>query len=165
MFLQMFFKIGDSLNLFAKAVSSTLLCLMTMTMILEVIWRNIFMSLTWSEEAATTFFGTWFIFLGGSVALRASQLISIDFVVSLLPKRIGRVVITIGELMTVVFLIVVILNGIEMVALTLEQPSPALMIPMGYAYLAIPVGCFFMLYQTIVVMLLGKSMGGGGIDN
>lgn len=159
---KIFFKFGDLLDHISKKLSLTLLSLMVGIMILEVIFRNVYMSLTWSDEVATTFLGTWFIFVGGAVALRASQLICIQFVVGIFPKRIGQIITVLGELMTLSFLGVVIVYGIEFVELTMDEPSPVLMLPMGYAYLSIPVGCSLMFYQTIVVMLEGKSIGGGG---
>jgi len=63
--------------------------------------------------------------------------------------------------MTLTFLLVPIRYGIDLVKLTLNQPSPSLMWPVGYAYLAIPVGCSIMFYQTFILMIQGKSASGG----
>jgi TRAP-type transport system small permease protein len=162
MMLRIFFRIGDWLNLFARAVSFICLCLMTIIMISEVIWRNLFSSLIWAEEVAATFLGTWFIFIGASVALREGQLICVQVVRSLLPGQIGKVITYAGELMALIFLAVVIIYGFDLTKLAISQPSPALMYPMAYAYLAIPVGSILMFYQILVLMFRGKAISGGG---
>lgn len=161
MILKILFKLSDFLNIFAKGVSLICLSLMTATMILEVIWRNLFMSLTWSEEFAVTFLGTWFVFVGAAVPLKAGQMISIQFIKSILPQKVAPSVTIAGELMILFFLILIIKYGYDLVKLTMPQPSPALMYPIGYAYLAIPIGCIIMFYQTVILMLQRRSLSDG----
>jgi TRAP-type C4-dicarboxylate transport system permease small subunit len=153
MILRILFKISDFLDLFAKGVSLVFLSLMTTIMVAEVIWRNLFMSITWSEEVTTTFLGTWFVFIGASVPLRRGQLVSIQFIRSKLPEKVSRIAVVSGELMILAFLAVGVKYGFDLVNLAMTQPSPSLMFPMGYAYLGIPVGCSIMFYQTVMLML------------
>ncbi len=157
MILKILFKLSDFLNIFAKGLSGICLSLMIIIMISEVIWRNLFMSITWSEEVTATFLGTWFIFVGASVPLKAGQLISIQFIKSHLPREVATTVTIAGGLMTLIFLSLVITYGFNLVKITISQPSPALMWPMGYAYMAVPVGCIIMFYQTLILMLQGRS--------
>lgn len=160
MLIKLLLKLSDYLNIFAKALSGIFLALMIMIMISEVIWRNLFMSITWSEETTATFLGTWFIFVGASVPLKAGQLISVQFIKSRLPRKIAAGVTIAGGLMTLIFLLLVIKYGFDFVKLTMTQPSPALMWPMGYAYLSIPVGGIIMFYQTLILMIQMKSPSG-----
>ena len=161
MVLKILFRISDFLNLFAKGFSGICLGLMIIIMIAEVIWRNSFMSITWSEEVTATFLGTWFIFVGASVPLKGGQLIGVQFIKSRLPMKVAITVTIAGGLMTLIFLSLVTKYGFNLVKITMSQPSPALMWPMGYAYLAVPVGCLIMFYQTLILMLQGKTSADG----
>ena len=157
MVLRILIRMSDGLDVFAKAVSLVFLSVITMITIAEVIWRTFFMSITWSEEVSTTFLGKWFIFIGAAVPLKKGQLVSIQFIQSILPQQIAKVVTFAGELMILCFLFVGIKYGFDLVSLTMTQPSPALMRPMGYAYLGIPVGCAIMFFQTVVLMIRRKA--------
>jgi TRAP-type transport system small permease protein len=155
--LGLLFKISDGLDFFAKGVSLVFLSLITAVTIAEVLCRTFFSSLTWSEEVTTTFLGTWFIFIGVAVPLKRAQLVSIQLVESRLPARMASVVTSIGQILIMFFLLVGVKYGLDLVALAINQPSPTLMYPMGYAYLGIPVGCMVMLYQTLILMVRKKS--------
>lgn len=161
MILKILLKVGDFLDIFAKGVSIICLSVMAITMILEVIMRNLFTSIIGSEEIATTFFGTWLIFVGAAVPLKAGQMVSIRFIKSILPRKIATTVTIIGEIMILIFLFVIIRHGFHLMKLTMPEPSPALGYPMGYAYLAVPVGCIIMFYQTVILMIEGKSLSDG----
>ena len=155
-------KIGGALDKFAKAVAFICLCAMAIIMICEVVARNLFMSITWSEEIVATFLGSWFVFVGATVPLRAGQMVSMSFVLDRLPRRAAHGVIVLGDVLILVFLGVVVKFGITLSAMTMSQPSPALMFPMGFAYMSIPVGCAIMFYHVFVhVIIVSRALLSG----
>ncbi len=154
MILRVLFKTSNYLELMAKIVCIICLSLMTIIMGSEVIARNLFHhSITWASEMTTNFLGTWFIFIGASVPLKKGQLVSIQFIKSKVPEKASDIITILLEVMTLVFLAYVIRYGIVLTRLAMPQPSPALMWPFGYSYLGIVVGCCFMFYQTLSLIL------------
>ena len=64
-------------------------------------------------------------------------------------------------LVGIVFMATMIIQGFEMVQRTSQQFSPAMEIPMSWVYLAIPIGCLFMMLQMVsdLIALLRKKEG------
>ena len=54
-----------------------------------------------------------------------------------------------ADIFTIIFLCIMVWCGVEMVARTSFQTSPAMMIPMSWVYAVIPFGCAIMLIYTI----------------
>jgi TRAP-type C4-dicarboxylate transport system permease small subunit len=114
------------------------------------IWMKVNPTFPWTEELAT-FSMIWVGMLGASVALKRGSHLGIDYLVSKFSFR--------SRLITEVFtfsciglfsLFGMLLGGIFLVSRTLElgQTSPAMRIPMGYVYLAVPIsGLFLVLYS------------------
>ena len=81
-------------------------------------------------------------------------MVSMNFVLDRLSRRVAQGVVVLGDILILVFLGVVVKFGITLSAMTMSQPSPALMYPMGFAYMSIPVGCAIMFYHVFVHLLL-----------
>ncbi|HPD47935.1 MAG TPA: TRAP transporter small permease [Anaerohalosphaeraceae bacterium] len=143
----------------------TLLTVVMTVLVLDVVWQvftrqmsNLFPGLIqpsdWTEELAT-FLMMWVGMLGASVALNRGAHLGIDFVVSKFSLR--------GRLMTEIFsfaciglfsLFGMFIGGLYLVGRTLElgQTSPALKIPMGYVYLAVPISGFFLVVYSFELL-------------
>jgi TRAP-type C4-dicarboxylate transport system permease small subunit len=138
----------------------TLLTVVMTVLVLDVVWQVVSRYVTrrpspWTEELAT-FLMMWVGMLGASVALNRGSHLGIDFVVSKFSVR--------GRLVTEMFTFLCIglfslfgmfLGGMYLVGRTLElgQTSPALKIPMGYVYLAVPISGFFLVFYSIELMV------------
>ncbi len=106
----------------------------------------------WTEELAI-FLLIWVSLLGAAVALGRGAHLGIDYFVGKLSDKDKLCTEIFTFLCISVFsLYVMLIGGYILVSetFTLEQVSPALNIPMGYVYLAVPISGFFMLlYATI----------------
>lgn len=117
--------------------------------LLEVFLRNVVgQSLYWIEEVAVTYIGTWFVFVGASHTMKVGALIRLEFLVDKLRARVATTVFIISQLIVLLFLVVIVTYGIRLTAMTLEQPSPALQLPIGIAYFGIVMGCSLMILHT-----------------
>ena len=140
-------------------------------LVVDVVWQVITRFIMrdpspWSEELAT-FLMIWVSLLGASVALNRGAHLGIDYFVQKFPP-LGQLYIKLFIYLSVALfsLLVLFVGGINLVQLTLvrEQLSPALGLPMGYVYLAVPVsGFFLMLYSsqffvnTLILAIKGNT--------
>ncbi len=133
--------------------------IMVVATFLQVIFRYFFNHpLFWSEELSRYCF-VWIVFVGAAIALKHGAHIGVDYFVKHLPFRFKTVLALIINCGIAVFLILVIFQSILVVKVNMAQHSPAMRIPMGTVYLAIPVGFTMMLGYIIVLSLkMLKSM-------
>ncbi len=106
-------------------------------------------SIVWAEELARYLF-VWVSFLGGGLGVGTNIHVGVDSLVELMPRRPRQVVEILMELMIVVFTVVLIWVGAEFAAFGMKAQALLLPIPMGYVYLAVPVGGFVMLINVLV---------------
>jgi TRAP-type C4-dicarboxylate transport system permease small subunit len=109
-------------------------------------------SLHWATEFSR-FSVVWIVMLGSAIALHRGAHLAMD-VTGLLPAHWRRSVRTAAYLLGLAFLGVLAWQGMKLSLATMGQISPALGLPMGYAYLAIPSGAALMTLQTILLAVL-----------
>jgi TRAP-type C4-dicarboxylate transport system permease small subunit len=151
---------SDRLNRVAEAFIIVDLAAMTLLVIADVIARSTVASIVWSEELGVRFLGTWFVFIGASVAFKRGQLVAITFFVTLLRPRLLGAVYGVSGLLIAGFIMLVLYFGMDLVLFTFAQPSPIMGIPMGYAYLGVPIGSGVMLVHALALALEGRAMSG-----
>jgi TRAP-type C4-dicarboxylate transport system permease small subunit len=120
---------------------------------LQVVMRYVFgNSLSWSEELARYLF-IWYTWIGTSLAIRERRHIRIEILTDFLGEKAKLRLEVLVLLLWAGFAAFLAFKGIEVGKLLLRsrQSSPALEIPMVFAYAAVPVGCTLM-----VVRLLGQ---------
>lgn len=148
--------IKKSLNLLLE----TLLTIVMTVLVLDVVWQVVSRYVltdpsSWTEELAT-YLMIWVGMLGASVALNRGSHLGIDYLVSKFSvsarlKTDCFIFICIGMFS----LFGMLIGGILLVSRTLElgQTSPAMKIPMGYVYLAVPISGFFLVIYSIELLL------------
>lgn len=169
-------RIKKVLNVFLE----TLLTIVMAVLVLDVVWQviarwiinrpnsaagewfqNLFTgwginpTFSWTEELAT-YLMIWVGMLGASVALNRGSHLGIDYLVSKfsVTARLATecfIFICIGLFSLVGMLI----GGILLVSRTFElgQTSPAMQLPMGYVYLAVPISGFFLVIYSVELLL------------
>ncbi|MBW2306075.1 MAG: TRAP transporter small permease [Deltaproteobacteria bacterium] len=110
-------------------------------------------SLPWTEEMARYLF-VWLIFIGTSVCVKRQAHLGIDILVIHLPPKIQRHLSTFTLVLSLVFSIVVVQKGYELLTRSGEQISPMLHLPMSYVYIIIPAS-----YLIICLVLLRHIYG------
>lgn len=102
-------------------------------------------SLPWSEELAR-YLMVWTVFIGASLGAKEGAHIGVEAFVRLLPKSMYKAACVLAGIISIVFCIVVTFLSLKVVnnIYLSGQLSPAMEIPIYWAYLAIPVGMILM---------------------
>lgn len=144
--VKIIWKVLDNLE---EYMASTLLIITSFIVFIQVFLRFVFSySMHWSSEAAI-YLIIWFIFIGSSIAIREKAHVTVDAIVVLLPKCIQKVFAVIAYSLSVIFCIILVKVGLDMVNLAINKgiTTPAMEIPMFLPYLAVPVGFLLMLIR------------------
>ncbi len=125
-----------------------LMAAMTLTAFVQVVARYVFnYSFVWALELNTVFFA-WLIFVGMSYGVRVGAHIGIDALVKAVPPATARAFGLVGTVLCVVYALIVTYGGwlyahkmydvgIEMQDLPIPQWMPRIIVPLGFALLAI----------------------------
>ncbi|MGB9687201.1 MAG: TRAP transporter small permease, partial [Rectinema subterraneum] len=103
---------------------------------------------TWTDETAL-FSLVWASMLGAAVGLRKGYQIGIRSLVEKAPKALSITMQSVGYLFMFVLFGVLITYGMKQTITNMRQLSPAMQIPMGIPYLALPLGFFCMFLFTL----------------
>jgi len=110
---------------------------------------------SWTEEAIRFLF-IWASCIGAAIGIKEHIHIGIDVVVNLLPFNLRKVCALVVQVLLLVFDAFIIMYGLDMTFKTMTQPSPALHLPMGYVYMAVPVmgilGAYYSVQETIRII-------------
>ncbi len=124
---------------------------MSIILFVQVVFRFVLhAALPWSEEASR-YLLVWTAFIGGAYGVRRGAHIGIEAFALLLPKKAQKVLNLFVLVVSTVVCCVILKYGIDIVSTQLSkgQLSPAMRIPMGYMYAAIPVGMVFFIIRHI----------------
>lgn len=115
--------------------------IMVSSIFLQVIMRTVGLSLGWSEELARYCF-IWLVYIGVSYAVKKQKHIKIDVLLLILQGKSKMLLQIIGSFVFLLFSTLMLIYGskITFQLLSWGQSTPALGIPMGFVYLATPVG-------------------------
>jgi TRAP-type C4-dicarboxylate transport system permease small subunit len=106
-------------------------------------------SIVWGEELARYLF-VWITFLGGGLGVGRNIHVGVDAVVEAMPERVRKLVEISVELMIVVFVASLIFVGAQFALFGMNARALLLPIPMGYVYLAVPIGGAVMLANVLL---------------
>ena len=113
---------------------------MVISILLQVFFRYAMNSpLYWSEEVARYAF-VWLVFIGAAIASKRGAHIGVDYIVMHLPELPKNILAIFVNLLILFFISCVIYMSAGVIKSNMTQLSPAMRIPMGYIYLAIPTG-------------------------
>ena len=106
-------------------------------------------SLHWTTELSR-FIIVWVVMLGSVIAFDEGAHIAVALFQESLPPAGRRVVEAVAYLLSLTFIVVLAWSGLQLALATMRQVSPALGLPMGYVYLAIPVGAALIALQSML---------------
>ena len=147
----MWMLVKKTLDRFLETLVSASMAVLTIDVTWQVITRFILKNPSdWTEELATNLM-IWVGLLGAAVALNKREHLGIDYFVGKLPEKKRLYTELFVFLVVIMFsVLVMFIGGMRLVSITFMfgQVSPALNMPMGYVYLAIPVsGIFLSIYS------------------
>ncbi|MBB4827052.1 C4-dicarboxylate transporter DctQ subunit [Sporosarcina luteola] len=127
--------------------SSVIVIMIVMALVTfgQVVLRYVFKSPTiWSEEL-TRYLFVWLVLLTSAVAVRTNRHIKIDFLIKSLKPKLKLVLELITSALIIIFLVILLREGISIVQGTVDAKSASLKISMALPYLAIPTGAVLMI--------------------
>ena len=134
---------------FLNALIVTCFILLVAIVFMQVFFRYILgNSLSWAEETAQFIF-IWLIYLGGIIRVRKGINIAFDVFLDSLPYKIWRIAFTLVNIISISFLLLIIVLGFDLALVNMTQLSSIMRLPMGFVYLAIPVGAVGMLIAQV----------------
>jgi TRAP-type C4-dicarboxylate transport system permease small subunit len=158
--MSVFIKSVDRFNKAMLYLTGVMLLVMSVVIAYQVFSRFILgASLSWSEELAR-YLMAWLVFLGAAIAIRKSELIGVEALVSVASDNIKKVLKLLVYLVCFGFSIFLIVKGFEILDVVKNQRSPAMRIPMTWVYAAIPVCGIIMALNSIVVTIELFRKGG-----
>ncbi len=118
-----------------------------------VFWRyGLNSALSWSEELVR-YLLVWISFLGATMATCQGAHIGISMLTDRLPERLQRAVALFVNLIVLVFLGVVLYQGVKILPVMAVRVAPTLGVRMGIFYLVLPISAAVMILHVI-----GESM-------
>lgn len=154
----------DKIVIIMYKILRVLLCIVLIGMVViltaHIVFRYIINnSLTWSEELLKIML-VWFGMMSVSILAIRREHVSIVVFKEHMPKKVADLLSKCTQILTVFVCVVVIVVGISYVVTAGFRPTPALRIPYGYAYAAIPVSFVFVTiaeFRNLMVDLTGKG--------
>ena len=153
-----FKKFSDILDKVCITVVVALIGIMVCVTIAQIVCREWFKALQWSEEVCR-YLLVWSTFLGASCVYKEGSHITITFVQGLFPPKVQRWIRIFVHLVCIVAFCAVIYFGFQY-AMKQVQLAPSLRIPMKYMYMSIPIGFSLMLIHAINEVLQLVQKGG-----
>lgn len=133
----------------------SMMAIMALVVFLQVVYRFVLKSsLPWSEEVSR-YLLVWITFIGASSGVKHGSHIGVEALLLILPKKLKKFV-NLGSIAICIFFCsVVSVFSLKIIAKQMElaQVSPAMQIPIWWAYLAIPVGTILMSIRYIQVAI------------
>ena len=139
-----------------------LLVVMSGAILCQILFRFVFeLPLRWTEELGI-YVLSWVSFMGASVGVKRWAHIGVEAFVLLLPKKLQSATKVLSLVLSAVFFAIMVYFGCEIVnkQIVTGQVSPAMRIPMYYAYLSVPVGGAFMFIRTLQLLHVQLTRGG-----
>ncbi|KKM09846.1 hypothetical protein SY88_16790 [Clostridiales bacterium PH28_bin88] len=127
------------------------LMVMVALIFLQVVLRYVFQfSLSWSEEMSRYIYA-WQIWVGASFAVKHRKHVKVEAFKNLFAPGVQRWMDVFAILCWLALSLVLVKEGAQLVTLLLArgQVSPAMRVPMGYAYASVPVGCGLMAFRLL----------------
>ena len=163
--------IATKIARFANVIEKTTLvvsvimgALMTLVVIFGVFARYIVQNpAVWTEELARVLM-IWTGYLGISIVLRRRGHLGILYVVTKLPLSLQRIVKHFNDLLILIFMVVLVLNGLDMVAAAKNQFEPATGITMNYPFSIIPLCGLLTVAQLILQVMVDACLWGTKIS-
>ncbi|MDP2968348.1 MAG: TRAP transporter small permease [Deltaproteobacteria bacterium] len=129
----------------------TILCLSVLTILvpIEVFLRYFFGKSLYITEEFTRYLMVWVVFLASSLAIKEDSHISIGIIVKRFQGRTRSWLNLIAQVLLLIFLIFLIIEGVIALSFQMDQIIPSLGLPIFWFYLAIPVGSSLMILNLL----------------
>lgn len=149
--------IGDVIDRGVLWIAGALLTTMSITLLVGISMRYLFLSPPIWVEEAVRYFMIWAVCLSMSSCVKRCEHISINFVVDTLPALLQQIIGYVLRLLLIGLFLILIVYGIQLVQMNLSYTSQALEINMGLVLAVVPIGAALMLIQLVINFIVTKS--------
>jgi TRAP-type C4-dicarboxylate transport system permease small subunit len=105
----------------------------------------------WEPDFSRLLF-IWIVFIGATVLYVGKGHLMVDFFLTRMQSKTRERMHFMIDLMTAIFLVVLVLKGIEVTKVRMRIPFDTWDLPTGYAYMAVPICSAIMIIVTLVRM-------------
>lgn len=147
-------KIEKAMNGFEKIILVFGILSGAVILFINVVMRNLGMSIVWAEEYAK-FAIIWMTFAGCGAAVREKAHMNISAVYDTIGKKGKFVLDVFVNLVGISFSAFMLWYGIRLTVKTFQttQVSPTMMLPMWIIYISVPIGAALMIPRYIVILV------------
>jgi len=149
------------LDRFEEWAIVVLLGLMTVLVFVSTMARYVFFyPITWGEEAAR-YMMVWLAYIGASAGLKRGSHLGVEAFVSALPKKWRPILDALRYVIIIAFNVLVVILAAQIMRNQFDtgQTSPALEIPIYWAYAAIPFGACLMIVRSVQQLIGSIAIG------
>lgn len=132
-----------------KALVVLSIGIMLAIVFLQVISRYAFNYTPSFAEELSRYLFVWTVFLSLPLVAKTGGHMAIETITSRISGKKLKICRVLADIFTFVFLFIMVYYGFKMVQLAHFQTSPAMVIPMSYVYIVIPVGCLIMALNLV----------------
>ncbi|HZK18775.1 MAG TPA: TRAP transporter small permease [Clostridia bacterium] len=155
-------KFNNRLEQLCRLALFVLFIVMVAVAFTQVVARYIFFSLSWSEEL-TRYCLVWLTFMGGALGVRKKIHVAVEAIIMFFPQEVKKIVAKTNYLLLAVFGFVLFWYGTILSIHNMKQLSPAMHIPIGIIYAALPVGGLLILFFTLELFINLSGEQGGAV--
>lgn len=154
-------KLIGYMNWGIKHILNLIMAILVTVVFMQVIFRFVLDSpLAWTEELAR-YSLIWLTFLGAAYAMSLKAHIGMEFFVNLFKVSIRKVLYIIATFASLLFFLLMVMEGFDLAMQGMSQLSPVLRIPMGMIYMVIPVSGVVLIIN--MASQFSKDFKSGGV--
>jgi len=158
-FVKSFKKFCDGIDKVCIAVTVAMIAAMVAVTIAQIICREYFTALQWSEEVCR-YLLVWATFLGASCVYKEGSHITITFLQEKFSPEKQKYIRVLVHIICIVAFIAVVYFGVKF-SLKQKQLAPSLRIPMKYMYFSVPIGFGLMALHAVNEVIQTLTQKGG----
>ena len=133
-----------------KFLVITAIGLMLGIVFLQVISRYVFNYTPSFAEELSRYLFVWVVFLSLPLVAKSGGHMAIETITSRIQGAKLKACRVLADVFTIIFLGIMTVYGVRMVQIANFQTSPAMVIPMSWVYVVIPVGCAIMCVNVVL---------------
>ncbi|QBP42434.1 TRAP transporter small permease [Paenisporosarcina antarctica] len=148
------------MNVTIKHFLNVILAVLVIAVFLQVIFRFVLQQpLAWTEELAR-YCLVWLTFLGAAFAMSMKAHIGMEVFVKLFALPFQKALYVIATIASLMFFLLMVVQGYDLAIQSMSQLSPVLRIPMGIIYLVIPLSGFILIVNMASQFTKDYKSGG-----
>jgi len=146
-------KLSDGINAVMEKITIVFIIILTILTSIGVINRFVFnQPLVWQYETTVVIFA-WVVFLGVGIAFKKGGHVQLDFVINATPEKYKRHLLIFIKLIVMLFLFIVVKDGIEIIKNTASQKYQTINLSTAWFYASFPVNALISLIHLLDALL------------